>query len=47
MEYQPLFEGLGLDLNKTWLEYYKIDIDADGMVVDTYIDYVKMLVREN
>ncbi len=47
MRYQSLFEGLELDLNKTWLEYYKIDIDTDGMVVDTYIDYVKMLGGEN
>lgn len=43
MGYQSLFENLGLDLNKTWLEYYRIDIDSDGMVVGTTIDYIKML----
>lgn len=43
MRYQSLFENLGLDLNNTWLEYYRIDIDADGMVIDTLLDYVKML----
>ena len=47
MGYQSLFEGLELDLNKTWLIYDKFDIDADGMVVDTYTDYVKMLGGEN
>ena len=31
---ESLFENLGLDLNKTWLEYYRIDIDSDGMVDD-------------
>ena len=43
MRYQSLFENLGLDLNKTWLEYYRIDIDSDGMVVNTSLDYIKML----
>ena len=43
MRYQSLFENLGLDLNKTWLEYYRIDIDSDGMVVDTSLAYIKML----
>ena len=43
MRYQSLFENLGLDLNKTWLEYYRIDVDSDGMVVNISLDYIKML----
>lgn len=44
MGYQALFENLGLDLNNTWLEYYRFEVDADdGLIVGKYLEYVKMV----
>lgn len=47
MRYQTLFEKLGLDLNNTWLEYYRFDIDADGIVINSYLEYVVMVGGTN
>jgi len=43
MNYQALFEQQGLSLNKTWLEYYYIPIDAKGYCSNPVLEYIKML----
>lgn len=43
MRYQELFEEQGLELNNTWLEYYRIVFDEQGNVIDTIKEYNVMI----
>ena len=43
MKYPQLFEEMGFDLKKTWIELYDIEIDSSGLVENVIKSYTKML----